>query len=259
MSATRLLAAASSLAAAACMGAGIATASPTADKPVHYAVSQTADGAAITVAGGSFTREDGNLTIRNGHGRPVAQLPLTYRVDNLARPIAATVSGDTATLTPVRAGAPRRVTPIAHDRIFGLDQVKHKASESFTQRDREALTAFSNRSTVGSFVSAAIGAALGAGSGCIIGALVGAAVTLPVAELLGAGPLAGCIAGAIVLAPAGAAAGLLFVGLPIIAFSAFQYFSTVFSPCTAEGQYCQDPATAKPKAKSAARVQRAAA
>ncbi|GAA3024534.1 hypothetical protein GCM10010528_03150 [Gordonia defluvii] len=247
-------------AALAVSGAGTAAAAPadTKVKPVHYQISQTPQGAKITIKDGTLTVDGNDLNIRAQNGQSVAQLPLTWHLNDRARPIKAEVQGTTATLIPVRTGPGRPVTPVT--RKVSLEQAKHSASESFTPRDQQELAAFSNRSTIGSFTSAAVGAAVGAGVGCIIGAVSAAALTLPIAMLLGAGPLGGCVAGAVLLAPAGAAAGLVFVGLPIILFSAFQYFSTIGEPCDPKAPYCNDPRKPKDdKKKSAKPVQVAAA
>ncbi|QKT08908.1 hypothetical protein HUN08_18095 [Gordonia sp. X0973] len=245
----RIAATAALLIAALGAGAATAQAAPTTAsvKPVHYQVRSIAGGATVKIDNGSFTQNGRELNIRASNGQSVGQLPLTYQINNIARPLIATISGNTATLTAVRTGPGRIVTPVT--RQISLADAKHKAAESFTPRDQQALAAFSNRSTIGSFVSAAVGAGIGAGIGCVVGALAGAIVTLPLATLLGGGPLAGCIAGALLGTFGGASAGLLLVGVPIILFSAFQYFSTVTSPCTAKGAYCQDPAHPKPEKK----------
>ena len=71
-------------------------------------------------------------------------------------------------------------------------------------------------------------------------------VTAGLAALLVGVPAAivGCVAGIATLGSIGTVAGLIFIGGPLILFSAFQYFATVLSPCTTPGAYCKDPAAA---------------
>ncbi len=253
MNKNRIVATAALLIAALGVGTGAAHAAPTQTKvkPVHYEIKRTGGYVAIKIADGSFTKDGHQLNIRALNGQSVGQLPLTYQLDNVERPILATIAGDTATLTPVRTGPGRHVVQLT--RKVTLDQAKHAVAESFSPRDQQALGAFSNRSTIGAFMSAAIGAAVGVVSGCVIGAAIATIATAPILAIFGAGPVAGCIAGALLFAPLFGAAGLLTIGVPLIIFAAYQYFSTITSPCTTKGAYCQDPARPKPEKKGSAK------
>ncbi|MBF6133920.1 hypothetical protein IU501_13015 [Nocardia otitidiscaviarum] len=58
--------------------------------------------------------------------------------------------------------------------------------------------------------------------------------------------IAGCVMGAASLGAVGGMVGLVTVGGPLALFSAFQYFSTILSPCPPELPACMNPATPAP-------------
>ncbi|MGW4355409.1 hypothetical protein ACWELJ_25310 [Nocardia sp. NPDC004582] len=230
--------------------AGVVQADPAAGadpNSVHYEIGRQADSAVLSTPDGRVRIVADQLVLTDRADRPVASIPLTYRLDDVAYPIAAHIEGNTATLTPDRrAGQP--VTPVARTEIRTVRQV----SESFTPRDSMELGAFSQRVAIGSGVSAVLGAVLGGGVGCLVGAAAGAALSSPVIALLvpfvGA-TIAGCVLGAATLGAVGSMVGLITVGGPITLFSAFQYFSTILTPCPPELAYCKDPAQATPATK----------
>ncbi|MGW4368978.1 hypothetical protein ACWEKT_25360 [Nocardia takedensis] len=223
------------------VGAGAAHAAPTPEQyDISYEVSRRGDAAVLTLDQGGLRVVADQLVITDERGVPVAALPLTYRTDALAFPIAASIDGRTATLTPSRVGG-TPVAPVTADQIVTVDQV----AESFTPRDLTALGALAQRVTIGGAISAIVGAVLGGGVGCLLGAAGGAAIASPVIALLlpfvGAA-VAGCVLGAATFGAVGSMVGLITVGGPLALFAAFQYFSTILAPCPAELPYCKDPA-----------------
>jgi len=231
------------------LAAGPATAAPaTPDaQGVHYTVARSGDSAVIKTTGGSLTTKDGQLDILDSAGNLAAALPLTYRMDNKAFPIALKIDGGTATLTPDRAHATPVSDPATTASVLPSSRLQDVA-ESFSLRDQQALLVLSQRATTSSVVSAVLGAIVGGGGGCLLGAAVGATSAALVSLGLGAlpGGIVGCLAGMAILGPIGAVGGLILAGGPLLAFSAFQYFSTIMSPCTTPTTYCQDPAAPLP-------------
>jgi hypothetical protein len=210
------------------------------DAAVHYTVARSGDSAVLTVGEGQLKIADDQLIVTDLTGNPVAAVPLAYRVDNLAYPITARITGATATLTPSRSN-PRPMPDVSRHSIVTAEQ----AAESFTPRDSQALGALSQRMAIAAAVSAVLGAVLGGGIGCLVGGAAGAAISSPVIVLLlpfvGA-TIAGCVLGAATLGAVGSIAGIILAGGPIALFSAIQYFSTVLAPCPPQLAYCKDPA-----------------
>ncbi|MEV6321210.1 hypothetical protein AB0M45_08435 [Nocardia sp. NPDC051787] len=226
------------------VSAGATHAAPEpAQQEVHYEVSRQGDSAVISTDGKLQTVGD-QLVLTDVSGTPVAAVPLTYRMDAMAYPIAARIEGNTATLTPSRERG-IAVAPISQAEIVTVEQAAKPVAESFTPRDQLALGAFTQRVTIGGAISAIIGAVLGGGVGCLLGAAAGATIASPVIALLlpwvGA-TIAGCVLGAATFGAVGSMVGLITVGGPVALFSAFQYFSTILTPCPPELPYCKDPA-----------------
>ncbi|MFX0578297.1 hypothetical protein [Nocardia nepalensis] len=211
---------------------------------VSYEVTRRGDSAVLTIANGTLRAVDQQLVLFDRDDRPVAALPLAYRIDDTAYPISARIDGTSAILTPSKDN-PQTITPVAASDIVTVDQAATQVAESFTPRDAQALGAFAQRAAIGAAVSAVLGAVLGAGVGCLVGGAVGAAISSPVIALLvpfvGA-TIAGCVLGMATLGAVGAMAGIVLAGGPITLFSAIQYFSTILAPCPPELAYCKDPA-----------------
>ncbi|MEV6426146.1 hypothetical protein [Nocardia sp. NPDC051463] len=212
---------------------------------VHYEVTREGDAAVLKVSGGELQIADDQIVLTDHDNRPVAALPLTYRIDNTAYPITARIDGTTATLTPDKTTGKPVEQPVTRDQIITTDQATKQVAESFTPRDSQALGVFAQRAAITAAVSAVVGAVLGAGAGCLVGAAAGAAIASPVLVLLvpfvGA-TIAGCVLGAATLGAVGTMGGLVLAGGPITLFSAIQYFSTILAPCPPELSYCKDPA-----------------
>ncbi|MBW0270595.1 hypothetical protein ATM97_06115 [Nocardia sp. MH4] len=241
------LATAALTALALCVGTGTGHADPAPQTDVHYEVSRQGDAAVVTTTDGKLQIVGDQLVLTTGADVPVAALPLSYRMDDKLFPIAATIDGGKATLTPSREGA----TPVAAaTELVSTDAAVKQVAESFTPRDQAALGAFSQRVGIGGAVAAIVGAVIGGGVGCLVGGAAGATIASPVIVLLvpwvGA-TVAGCVLGAATLGAVGTMVGLITVGGPLALFSAYQYFSTITAPCPPElGAYCKDPAVPAP-------------
>ncbi|OBA40388.1 hypothetical protein A5780_07355 [Nocardia sp. 852002-20019_SCH5090214] len=213
---------------------------------VRYEVTRQGDAAVVTISGGELRLATDQLVLIDRDQQPVAAIPLTYRIDNTAYPIAVRIDGATATLIPDKAGG-QPVQAVTRDQIITTDQAATQIAESFTPRDAQALGVFAQRAAIAAAVSAVLGAVLGAGVGCLVGAAAGAAISSPVLALLvpfvGA-TIAGCVLGAATLGAVGSMIGLVVAGGPITLFSAIQYFSTILAPCPPDTAYCKDPAQA---------------
>ncbi|MQY31175.1 hypothetical protein [Nocardia aurantia] len=210
---------------------------------VHYTLGRDGDSILLTAPDNSFDTVDGNLVVNDVDGNAVDALPLSYRKDNVAFPIDARIDDHTARLTPALAGGADTADPLSAEAIAAA-----KPIESFTPRDQQELGAFSQRTGIASTVGAVVGAIVGGGIGCIAGAVVGS-VSAAITTLLGGflpGAVVGCIAGVALIGSVGTLAGAALVAGPVVLFSAFQYFSTILSPCTGPGAYCVDPAAPAP-------------
>ncbi|MFI5778590.1 hypothetical protein [Nocardia sp. NPDC051570] len=229
--------------------AGVAGAAPGPDveqvnqQEVHYTVAREGASAVLDTTDGKFVVDGNQLELRDSTGGVAAELPLTYRMDNVAFPIAATIDGTKATLTPQLTEGTQVADPVSQMSNVPMSSVLKPVDESFSPRDQQALSAFGSRATISSFTSAVLGAIVGGVAGCLIGAGLGAAAGGAVTFLLAALPagIAGCLAGAAIAAPVGAVGGLILVGGPLLAFAAFQYFSTILAPCTTPGAFCTNP------------------
>ncbi|MEV0251726.1 hypothetical protein AB0H76_34415 [Nocardia sp. NPDC050712] len=231
------------------VSSGVTNAEPTpAPHEVRYEVSREGDSALLSVSNGKLRAVADQLVLTDTQDTPVAAIPLTYRVDAVAYPIAARIEGDTAILTPSREGGVP-VAAVTPSDVVSTDQALQSVAESFTPRDQGALGVLAQRLTIGGSVSAIIGAVLGGGVGCLVGGAAGATIASPVIALLlpwvGA-TIAGCVLGAATLGAVGAMVGLLTVGGPLALFSAYQYFSTILAPCPPELPLCKDPMVPAP-------------
>ncbi|KAA0018394.1 hypothetical protein [Antrihabitans cavernicola] len=183
---------------------------------IHFNADRSGDSVLFTTDAGTLTTSANQLEIRDTRGTVVSTVPLTYILDEKSFPIAARVSGNTATLTPNTApaqGIPVRASLPLHPADLST-----------------AVTTVAPELTAATAAGAIVGAILGGGGGCIAGAVIGLAATAPLAALLGAGPLAGCAMGALTLAPVGAIAGSIVVGGPVLIAAAFQFAQLLQQP-----------------------------
>ncbi|AHH18378.1 hypothetical protein NONO_c35910 [Nocardia nova SH22a] len=191
---------------------------------VNYTASNDGNSAVITTDAGSLTVRDGQFQIRAANGEIVGGTPLEVNVDDIVVPIRAVIDGNKATLTPIAEAAFYRPAVSAPKEI---------AAQTPQEREAAAWSKFTTRVALGSALGALVGTVGSAAVGCVAGGVLGGAVTMPVAMLLGGGPLGGCIAGAVTLAPVGTIGGALLVGVPVAIAGAIEYFSTITAPLPA--------------------------
>ncbi|MFI9509547.1 hypothetical protein [Nocardia sp. NPDC052566] len=206
---------------------GNAVAAPPA-APVHF-TARTADSSAIiTTDAGSMVVEDGNLEIKDDDGTLLTGTPLRFRVDDFEFPIAADISGNTATLTPQYDMAHATYRPAA---LPFQDKAPWKSEYD---REKDAFSRMTTTIALGASVGALVGGLGGATVGCVLGGLGGAAVAS--ATLIGLlGPflpaaLVGCVAGVIALGSLGTLTGTLVVGIPVAIAAVVQYYTTINEP-----------------------------
>ncbi|MFC9896294.1 hypothetical protein ACFVMC_21610 [Nocardia sp. NPDC127579] len=192
---------------------------------INYTTNNDGNSAVVTTDAGSLVVKDGQFQILSPAGDIVGGVPLEVNVEDIVYPVRATIEGNRATLTPVVEAAFYRPA------VFAPKQVAASTPE---QREQAAWSKFGSRLSVGAAVGAIIGA-IGAGVvGCVAGGVLGLGLTLPVALLLGGGPIAGCLAGAMTLGPLGAMAGTIVVGAPVAIAAAIEYFNAVNAPLAPE-------------------------
>ncbi|MBU3062488.1 hypothetical protein KO481_29640 [Nocardia sp. NEAU-G5] len=219
---------------------------------VHYELDRAAGSAVLKAADGTFARQGDSLTIADAKGQVVDSVPLVYRKDNTQFPINADISAHAVRLTPQTTGGTPVAQPISADTLAHLrpvSQVEPKdldakaVDESFSPRDQQELSAFGSRATISSLVGAVVGALIGVTVGCIAGAVAVGTISAAVSALLAGlpGAIIGCIAGVATVGSAGALLGTILVGGPMMLWSAYQYFSTINSPCTTPGGFCTNP------------------
>lgn len=203
------LAAVSALTIAGMVGtAATSTAGPitTPDETIGY-TARAVDGAAvISTDAGSLEVVDGQFRVLSNTGKVVAGVPLSYSLDDNVFPIAASISGNTATLTPA------------------LPRHQVASFKSQEDRDKAAFDNLRNQVGFGVTIGAIVGTVVGAAVGCVVGGVVAAPTAIFTAIF---GPLAGCVAAGAVMAPVGALGGTLLVAGPVAVVSAVQYFTTV--------------------------------
>ncbi|WP_328396477.1 hypothetical protein [Nocardia sp. NBC_00416] len=210
-----------------------------APRELTYEITQEGD-SAVVATNGRWQAVGDQLILKAVDDTPLTTVPLTYRKDDVAFPIAAQIDGGTAVLTPQRDGGVA-VAPVSAP-VITPEQAGKEIAEQFTPRDMQALGVFTQRATMSAAIAGAIGAVLGGSIGCVLGAATGALVSSPVALLLvpfvGA-TIGGCVAGAATLGAAGGIIGAFLIGGPVAVFAAFQYFSTILSPCPPEHPACR--------------------
>ncbi|MBH0779090.1 hypothetical protein [Nocardia bovistercoris] len=212
------------------VAAGTAGAAPEAAEvaPVNFTAHATDTQSIISIDSGSIAIEDGTLKIKASDGTVVAGTALTYRVDEFELPIAAEISGRTATLTPQVDASQAVYKPVA---LPYEDKAPWK-----NEYDREvaAWTRLTTTISAGATIGTLVGGITGGAIGCVAGAL--AAGTVAVGTLLGLfGPFipaaaVGCLVGAAAVGFLGTLIGQIFVTAPVAIAAAIQYFTTINTP-----------------------------
>ncbi len=205
--------------------AGTVNAAPADDvQPVGYRASSDDRSATVTTDSGSMDVENGVFTIKAANGATVAGTELKFRVDDFEFPIAADISGRTATLTPQFDLQHAVYKPVA---LPFEDSAPWKTPY---EREVAAFTRLKDTVATGATIGTVVGGLGGAAVGCIAGAALGIVATGALATLFGLGPLGGCVAGAAAVGFLGVIAGQLFVTAPVAIGALIQYFSTINEP-----------------------------
>jgi hypothetical protein len=209
--------------------AGTVNAAPAEDNSaVNYKATSTDTATIIKTDGGSMVNEDGVFKIKAPNGTTLAGTELKFRVDDFEFPIAADISGNTATLTPQFDEAHAVYKPVA---LPYEDQAPWK-----TPYDREvaAFNRMKDTISTGATIGTMVGGLSGAAIGCLIGGATLGAVTGTLTLMFGAlgGVALGCIAGMAAVGFLGTLVGQLLVTAPVAILAAAQYLTTVNQPFT---------------------------
>ncbi|MEU4597762.1 hypothetical protein [Nocardia sp. NPDC023988] len=207
--------------------AGTVNAAPEQAAPINYTAEVVDESrAVVTTDAGSLVTEDGAFKIKAADGTTVAATPLTFRLDEFELPIAAEISGNTATLTPQLDPAKAVYKPVA---LPYEDKAPWKTEY---EREQAAWQRLTSTISMGATIGTLVGGLGGAAAGCIAGAALGLVATGALLTLFGLGPLGGCVAGAAAVGFLGVIAGQLFVTGPVAVAAAIQYFTTINQPFT---------------------------
>ncbi|MEC3914002.1 hypothetical protein [Nocardia sp. CDC160] len=209
--------------------AGTVNAAPAADAnaPIDYAVTTTDKSTVLRTDAGSLVNDNGTFEIKAANGTVVASMPLSFRVDDFTFPIAADISGNTATLTPQYDMEHAAYTPVKDVALPYEDQAPWKSDYD---REQAAWNRMKDTISTGATIGTLVGGIGGAAVGCVAGVAVGLVATGALATLFGLGPLGGCILGAATVGFLGTLAGQIFVTAPVAIAAAIQYFSTINEP-----------------------------
>ncbi|WP_405487750.1 hypothetical protein [Nocardia sp. NBC_00511] len=197
---------------------------PADNAPINYTATVDQTSTIVRTDAGSLVNDNGTFKIEAADGTVVAGTPLSFRVDDFEFPIAAQISGNSATLTPQFDADHATYKPVA---LPFEDQAPWKSDYD---REQAAWNRLKDTIATGATIGTLVGGVGGAALGCVIGFGVAGVATAPLAALFGAGPIAGCIGGAAAVGFLGTLAGQLFVTAPVAIAAAIQYFSTINEP-----------------------------
>jgi hypothetical protein len=201
---------------------------PHAPAPVGFTAQAIGNQSVVTTDSGTMVVEDDVFEIKAADGTVLAGTPLKFRLDDFELPIAAEISGNTATLTPILDPARAVYRPVA---------LPYEESAPWkTPYDREvaAFTRLKDTIATGASVGTLVGGLGGAGLGCVLGGIAGA--TVAAATIVGLfGPfipaaVIGCLGGIVAVGALGTVAGQLVVTAPVAIGALIQYFTTINSP-----------------------------
>ncbi|MEU2257383.1 hypothetical protein [Nocardia xishanensis] len=204
---------------------------PAENGAINFTAQQTDTSAIISTDAGSLVVEDDAIKIKATDGTTVAGSPLKFRVDDFEFPVAAEISGRTATLTPQLSMDKAVYKPVA---LPFEDKAPWKS-----EYDREvaAFNRMKDTISMGATIATLVGGLGGAAVGCVAGGILGgAAVGGTIVGLLGPflpAAAVGCLAGAVGLGALGTLAGQIFITAPVAIGAAIQYFTTINQPFVA--------------------------
>ncbi|MFC8385328.1 MULTISPECIES: hypothetical protein [unclassified Nocardia] len=211
--------------------AGTVNAAPAEEAaPINYTAEVVDDSkAVITTDAGSLVEEDGVFKIKAPNGATLAGTPLSFRLDEFELPIAAEISGNTATLTPQLDPAKAVYKPVA---LPYEDKAPWKTEY---EREQAAWSRLTSTISLGAAIGTLVGGLGGAALGCVAGAAGGLVAGGVLGAIFGAlpGGIGGCVVGATTIGALGVILGQIFITAPVAIGAAIQYFSTISAPFNA--------------------------
>ncbi|OXR47546.1 hypothetical protein B7C42_00671 [Nocardia cerradoensis] len=226
----KMIAASALLATTLSVAPALAHADPAEAGAVNYTATTTPTSTIIRTDSGSLTDEAGVFRIKAADGTVLAGTELSFRVDDFVFPIAADISGHTATLTPQLDLAHATYRPVA---LPYEDQAPWKTPYD---REQAAWTRLTSTIGAGATIGTLIGGLSGGAIGCLLGGIAGA--TVASATIVGLfGPfvpaaVVGCVGGIVAIGALGTLIGQLLVTAPVAILAAAQYFTTINQPFT---------------------------
>ncbi|WP_280235116.1 hypothetical protein [Nocardia cyriacigeorgica] len=199
---------------------------------VGFTATATDTTSVINTDAGSLVVEDRVLKIKAPNGSVLAGMPLAFRVDEFEFPIAAEISGRTATLTPQFDLAHAAYRPVA---LPFEDKATYKSEYD---REKDAWSRMTSTVGFGASVAALVGGLGGAAVGCVLGGIAGA--TIASATIIGLfGPFIpaaaiGCLGGVMAVGSLGAVAGQILITTPVAIGAVIQYITTINAPFPAK-------------------------
>ncbi|WP_068067535.1 hypothetical protein [Nocardia xishanensis] len=210
--------------------AGAATAQSAERDAIGFTAHATDTAAIIEIESGAMVVEDDALKIKAADGTVVAGTPLKFRLDDFEFPIAAAISGRTATLTPQLSPDRAVYQPVA---LPFEDKAPWKSEY---EREQAAWARMGSTIAMGVSIGTLVGGIGGGAVGCLLGGIVGATVaSATIVGLLGPfipAAAVGCVGGIIAAGALGTLAGQIFVAAPVAVGAIIQYFTTINQPFT---------------------------
>ncbi|PXX69340.1 hypothetical protein DFR70_1021029 [Nocardia tenerifensis] len=212
------------------VSAGTVNAAPAAEAeaPINFTAESTDSQSIISIDSGSLVIEDDALKIKAANGTTVAGTPLKFRLDDFEFPLAADISGRTATITPQLDMNKAVYKPVA---LPFEDKAPWKSEYD---REQAAWSRMTSTISLGASIATLVGGLGGAAVGCVLGgALGGVIVGGTIVGLFGpfvGGIIAGCLGGAAAMGALGTVAGQIFITAPVAIGAAIQYFTTINQP-----------------------------
>ncbi|WP_067673125.1 hypothetical protein [Nocardia miyunensis] len=208
---------------------GVAPAAPESrNGAINFTAKAVNDSSIITTSAGSLAVEHGIFEIKAANGAVLAGTPLKFRIDDFEFPIAAQISGRTATLTPQIDREHAVYKPVA------LPYENKAPWKTEYDREQAAWSRLTSSITTGATIGTLVGGLGGGALGCVLGGIAGATVaSATIIGLFGAfipAAAVGCVAGVLAVGAVGTLLGQIFVTAPIAIGAAIQYFSTINQP-----------------------------
>ncbi|WP_069162042.1 hypothetical protein [Nocardia altamirensis] len=198
---------------------------------VNFTANATDTQSIIKTDSGSMVVEDGVFKVKAANGTTIAGTELKFRVDEFEFPIAANISGNTATLTPQTDMAHATYKPVA---LPFEDKAPWKNEYD---REQAAFNRLKDTIAMGATIGTLVGGLGGAAVGCVLGGIMAPiAAMATIIGLFGAfipAAAVGCLFGIVSVGALGVVAGQILVTAPVAIGAAIQYFATTTAPFVA--------------------------